>query len=213
MSATRADTMRRHGFSLLELIVVIGLIGIVTTWGYVILYRVDSAWNELRQRTELSAAADNIFETMKADFDAMVSPALAGVPIAGTEAMAETKHEGQRAVFNDSITLPVAGPEGQGLQRVRYYVDRSDGRDQLTRESVILAAGEMPLTQTPLNPGVNVAYLRCEFGAGADAGFEWLPRWDRPESPACVRVSMTLVNPDRPYIQVSRKAVFDVRMD
>ena len=211
----RIDLPRRDGFTLLELLVVIGLIGVITTWGYVLLFRVNSEWNDLRRRTELSDAADNMFETMKADFNALVSQELAGVPVAGAEDMHEVP---QRTKYDDSFSLPIAGPEGQGLQRVRYYVERDEDRDLLTREATLLSAGETPAASNHLNPQVNVAYMRCEFGVATDHGFDWL-RWNdwsrkhAAERPVALRVSMTLVNPEFPYIQVSRKAVFDVRVD
>lgn len=210
MSARCLKPRQSDGFTLLELLVVIGLIGVITTWGYVILFRVDAEWNDLRRRTELSDAADTIFETMRADFGALAPSKLSGVSISGVEGEYRDPSRVLRDMYNDSVTLPILGPENRAAQKIRYYVDRSEGRDAIVREATPLGAAMSSIT--PLYPQVNVAYLRCEFATETENGLEWLLGWERPEPPTAVRISMTLENPDYPYIQVSRKAVFDVRV-
>jgi hypothetical protein len=122
-----------------------------------------------------------------------------------------TRH---REMFDDSFELPVAEPGAPGVSRVRYFVDRAQQRDLLTREVVSLSDDAAVPSSTAVNPRVDVVYLRCEVGVQQDGGFVWsADGWTGAEAPDAVRVSMTLADPDSPWIQVSRKAVFDVHVD
>ncbi len=211
--AVMARPRGREGFTILELLVVIGLIGMITTWGYVILFRVDSDWKELRSRSEINDAASAMFQTMRDDFNASVSPKLAGVALAATHAM-YSDTDRHRELFNDSFEFPIAAPDAQGVSRVRYFVERTLKRDFLTREVLPLSGEAASPMTNELNRLVDVVYLRCEVGVEQNGEFAWTQDgWSGSEPPEAVRISMTLADPDSPWIQVSRKAVFDVRVD
>src|SRR5690606_31576431 len=152
---------------------------------------------------ELSDAAQSIFDTMRADFQSIAPPALAGVPISGAEAEYPDPKRVLRDMKNDSFSLPIYSPANASTQRVRYYVDRRNSHERIIRETSSLDSIESPAVETALYPQVNVAQLRCEFAAHTENGLEWVLGWDRPEPPAAVRISMTLENPEFPYIQVS----------
>jgi hypothetical protein len=97
---------------------------------------------------------------------------------------------------------------------VRYFVERTLKRDFLTREVLPLSGEAASPMTNELNRLVDVVYLRCEVGVEQNGEFAWTQDgWAGAEHPEAVRISMTLADPDNPWIQVSRKAVFDVRVD
>jgi prepilin-type N-terminal cleavage/methylation domain-containing protein len=204
------------GFTLLELLVVIGLLGVVTTWGYVILFRVDSEWRDLRRRTELSAAADELIESLRRDVEDVISPKLTSVPLVGIAKLhsdATRLHE----LFDDALILPVrpsAGAAGSSeAMRVRYHVVRDGARDLLVRDmgpltgEVLPAAGRLSVAQN-----ADVVKLRFEYALD-NHGYEWVTGWNRPDLPEAIRISLTVADPNDATIQLSRKAVFDVRVE
>ena len=65
-----------RGFTLLELIVVIGLMAIVTAWASSAFFKMSDAWRRISLRAELDARADQALDQMRADFAEVLSPEL-----------------------------------------------------------------------------------------------------------------------------------------
>ena len=75
-----------QGFTLVELILVIAILGILTTMGVVMFGRINNAWTLTRNRTELDAKAEYALDQIRQDLTDLVSPALTGAPLQGADA-------------------------------------------------------------------------------------------------------------------------------
>lgn len=204
------NVTKRGGFTLLELLVVIALMGVVGTLGTQLFVSMSTSWGSVLQRTKLDEQADNVFEQMRHDFEKVVSPRLTGVSMTGADQTAEEERFWNQTLGNDTLTFAVLEMVDRRQETFRcvqakYYVDRTEGKDLLTREvnDFGLPASDKVVL------GDDVVSLCLEYLA---ADGTWAQAWDRPELPQAVRVSMTLVNPDS-LEQVTRKAVFPVRVN
>jgi type II secretion system protein J len=203
-------TRSRGGFTLLELLVVIGLMGVVSTLGTTFFFSMTDAWNATRQRTDLDAQADNAFDAMRKDFQQIVSPRLAGVPLSAVDRLNQNeKRFWNQALGDDEMSFPVLAPVGDGdavrCARVRYYVDRGAEQSALVREVNDFGQPDEKAIRVAAAP--NVVWMDLEFLSGG----QWAASWDKPGLPDAVRVNLTLLNPDS-LEQVTRKAVFPVRV-
>jgi prepilin-type N-terminal cleavage/methylation domain-containing protein len=202
---------RRGGFTLLELLVVIALMGVVGTLGTQLFVTMTTSWGSVLQRTQLDEQADNVFDQMRHDFEKVVSPRLTGVSMTGADQTAEEERFWNQTLGNDTLTFAVLKMVDPKLETFRcvqakYYVDRAEGKDFLIREVNDFARPDKKERDAL---GENVVSLCLEYLATDGT---WAQAWDRPELPQAVRVSMTLVNPDS-LEQVTRKAVFPVRVN
>jgi type II secretion system protein J len=198
------------GFTLLELLVVIALMGIVSTLGTQVFFAMTDAWTSTRQRTELDAQADQIFKTLRHDFEQIVSPRLAGVSVKGVTREAQDPRFYNQNLGDDELSFAVLQPVGDmesvRCVQARYYLNRSEGATVLTREVKDFGYADKTAVRLPVSQ--NVLSFYAEYLA---ADGQWEKTWDRPELPEAVRVSLTLVNPDS-LEQVTRKAEFPVRV-
>lgn len=200
--------LRKSGFTLLELLVVIALLAVATTLGVTTLFKSTDVWNIYRTRAELDARADNIFETMRADFAAVVDPGDTGVPLVGASATAQDQRFHMVPLADDSVRVPVLLTSAQGglfaPAGVLYGIDRAGGRNALVRTATEL--GGQPGAESGTAIAEGVLQMKVEY-APAD-GSPWVAAWDRPDLPRAVRVSLTLTDPDTWRDYVARKAVF-----
>ncbi len=191
---------KRNGFTLLELIVVIGLMGIVTSMGVTMFFKMSDAWKKTTARVELEAKSALAFESMRKDFSEIVSSDLAGVSITGTSAFS-----GDRVPHaDDSVTIPVlrrSSPDGPlARESARYYIDRGEDGPALVR-----AVGD---SVQPIVP--DVVRMNVEYGLPSGA---WTDEWKEASMPRAVRVSLTLIHPDQLDEQIVRKSVFLVNVN
>jgi prepilin-type N-terminal cleavage/methylation domain-containing protein len=211
----------RVGFSLLELLVVISVMGVVTGIGVRTFFGMASAWNDLKSMADLDRIAYSAFQEMQEDFADVVSAELSGVPIRGLTR--EHKYDLLLASYqDDQIVLPtqtsVVGERNLAGGSVRYHVarDGAEGTHHLVRYAGVLTA-ESPVDLPKLIiDNANVLSLRFEFlveeeSLGGDAG-GWQLGWDSLGLPAAVRVSLTLADANRTDLQVSRKMVFPIHV-
>lgn len=205
----------RRGFTLLELLVVIGLMGVVSTLGTQLFFEMTDAWTSMRQRADLDAEADSAFRLIREDFEQLVSPRLAGVSLQGVDRSAQQDARYWGLPLNDdemtfAVLAPVSGSDSVRAGLVRYRVERSDAEglaDVLRRE--VRDIGLPPEKAAGQTVALGVVRLELEYQA---ADGQWLPAWDRPELPEAVRASLAMSHPDSGE-QVTRKAVFPVRVD
>jgi type II secretion system protein J len=203
---------RCKGFTLIEIIVVLSLLAVSTTLGMIMFSRVSDTWRQTTIRTEMNATADVIFDQMRRDFTEVVPPKLSGAAVRATQQSARDNRFFRVALEDDQVTIPVeivAGPDGR-LQRldVKYHVDRKDGAATLMRTSSLPGAPD----GTTVKVADGVLAMCVEF-AGKGPAAAWKREWTGPSAPSAVRVSVTLMDSDRPYEQIARKAVFPIEVN
>jgi prepilin-type N-terminal cleavage/methylation domain-containing protein len=207
--------LQKSGFTIIEIIVVIALMGIVTSLGTMAFIEMTQLWNQTRARAELDARADMIFKHFREDIGRIISPVISGVPVRGNS---RTTKDNERffdiELADDEIVLPVlmaTVPDNNTVAAtVLYHVEREGGSDTLVR-----VAGDLS-DETPSGARTEVAHgvlrFRVEYaGMGGDA--DWVPGWSGPTLPQAIRVSLTLADPEISGgrgEQISRKAIFTV---
>ncbi|NIA12612.1 MAG: prepilin-type N-terminal cleavage/methylation domain-containing protein [Nitrospiraceae bacterium] len=206
---------RRHckGFTLIELLVVIGLLGVVTTLGMSILFSVSGVWKQMSIRAELDARADAVFDAMQRDFSEIVASSLSGAPVRGAVHTAKDDRFFGVPLQDDQITIPAALPPepGASLRRVDigYAIDRKNGSHSLVRTTTLVGAEESKTAVTVADGVLAMAIEYREKGPGS----AWQAPWYLDTLPGAIRVSVTLIDPNRPNEQLSRMAVFPIYVD
>ena len=203
---------RRAGFTLLEILVVLTILGVVSTLGISAFVTRTSAWNELRARTELDAQAEEAFKAIRRDLADTLSYELSGVALTGTRDDAvdtDTFRPAHNA--DDSVSIPVQGAAaGRARQRATMVGYRA------SEGSLIRSVGSLdedfPTTgRQEVIPRARTVAFRAEYLSEAPNQL-WETEWHGPGHPKAVRISLTLEDPDRPDIQISRKAVLRVHV-
>lgn len=203
---------RARGFTLLELLVSLAILSVVTTIGVQTFFRVGDSWNTVSLRTTLDAEANQTLEMMRNDFNHVLSHTLSGESIRGMERLEENKrYEGIARLEDDRVVLPIATehPETGHMtyQRVMYHITREEGPPTLARTLGPLSEATPQGARQFVSE--NVLALRIEYHDGES----WLRSWDAAGNPDAIRVSLTMQHPDRPYEQISRKAVFPIHVE
>ncbi len=191
--------VRKSGFTLLELIVVIACLGVISSVGVQMFVVMTTAWNSLKIRTELNSRADSIFNQMRLDFGEVLSARQSGVML--------------QAAGDDKLIMAVqrlGGPQdAQSSGRVMYHVKREGSAASLYR-----TVGPLDV-ETPAGAAMELAagvkMLKFEYPGANGQG--WQTRWQGPGLPGLVRVSMVLQDPDRTWEQIARQAVFPIHVN
>lgn len=206
------NARRTRGFTLLELLVVIALMGVVSTLGTILFFEMNDSWRMMKHRADMDFQASQAFEALQDDFDHLVSPRLVGVPLQGLDGTVEDNERfyGQ-PLGDDQLSFPALVEVPGGASRcalVRYYVDPKTrgGESLLCQETLDFGVKPDQAVRLPVAQGV----VRFEAEYQAEDG-QWFEKWDRPTLPSAVRVSLALVHPDSGE-QVTRKAVFPIRV-
>lgn len=213
-----ADRCYRHraGFTLLEVLVVLAILGVVSTLGTSAFVTITSAWNERKALTELDAQAEKAFEFIRQDLSDALSYELSGVAITGTSRDAvntDTVPAAHNA--DDSVSIPVQGAAaGRVRQRaamVTYSVDRGTAEGSLIRTAGNLDDNFPTTGRQEVIPRAHTVAFRAEY-LSDDPDRLWETEWHGPGHPKALRISLTLEHPDRPDLQISRKAVLRVHV-
>ena len=114
---------RQAGFSLLEVIVVITIIGVVTGIGSVMFFTMMDVWNGLKTQVDLDRNAEQALDSMAQDFAAAVSPKLAGQALTGTDGTIENALFRRIPLANDAVEFPILASS----QRIDGVVGRGLG--------------------------------------------------------------------------------------
>lgn len=181
--------MRRRGFTLLELIIVISLMGIASTMGTVVLFKVFGIWQGVTERAALEARAD----TIAADLRAVL--------------LTNQKAEGFAIVCADK-----AAP-GAGLPEDRLQLANAS----TLAETVYEINRELPVPRLVFRQSINGAAAERVVAEGVlafcveflprQAGAAWQRGWQQNQLPAALRVTLVLGRPDQPWNQILRRLV------
>jgi prepilin-type N-terminal cleavage/methylation domain-containing protein len=206
--------MRRNerGFTLVEILVVIGVFGVILGLGTRFLFLAQEHQRDRDVRDRLDRAAGNILETMRADFAAVPSSVLAQSTLRGQDATVAAPEPFPGVEFSDDrLILPVQShlQTGQtGL--VAYYIHREADRSVLMRQSGKLGETEPSGPQEVVDRLAEAQQFEAAF---LNSNGQWLEQWP-PEgeasNPRAVRITLGLADPADPGAQVSREAVFRI---
>ena len=216
---TPVPTRPRTGFTLIEILVVISIMGVVTSLGISAFVSLGDAWSSTRTMSDLDREAYNAFRMIGQDLAVVVSTELSGVSIRGVRRDPEPSQKGRfrdRVLADDAVIIPVpAGASGEAdINLISYSVNRADGGHRLVRTvgDVTLQEEETFAEMNVVNPGIaEVIRFRVDYSNGGD---EWFAEWTDASLPQAVRVSMTLEEPrlGRQHLQITRKAVFAIHV-
>ena len=220
--ATPESVRRRAGFTLLEILVVISLMGVVTTLGISAFFDMSKAWQSTRTMSELDREASNAFRMIKRDFTSVVSTELSGISVRGVHRNLESVDKSglyryfDRVLADDAVVIPV--PAGAGgaadIDLISYSVNRADNGHRLVRTfgDVTLPEENALPEMDVVNPSIaEVIRFRIEYSSG---GGEWSAEWTDSLLPQAVRISMTLEEFGQygQHLQITRKAVFAIHV-
>lgn len=201
---------RRAGFTLLELLVVIGVLSVVGTLGMTALSAVTGHYRTQSLRMDIATRADRAFAEMQADFGRALASGRGAHAIRGERRLEEVQRYGRVPLEDDAVTLPIESVHPDtGLAEhlsVRYAIDRSGPVPVLKRTLGPLGADPPQGASFDIVRGV--LSMTVEFYDGAT----WRRGWDEARHPRAVRVSLVAQDPDRPFEQVARAAEFTVHV-
>jgi prepilin-type N-terminal cleavage/methylation domain-containing protein len=208
----------RRGYTLVELIIVLGLLAVIGTVSTRIYFDVTSEWVEQRRRADLNDRADDVFESLRKDLARMVAPGLTDHALEGERATYEARQgDEDRPYWNlpladDRLGFPVRqgnrdAVEGVPVVAARYAVDRSA---RIPALFVRYAAYGGPADAgAPKRLAEGVLQCRIEYlPEGGEA--EWQPGWEALNPPVAVRMTLVLQDADNPARQTVRQAVLRV---
>lgn len=198
----------KRGFTLIELLVVIAILSVVTTLGTMTLVQLWAQWGKIRTISMLDRTADLIFDGIEKDLSAAVSAPIAGTALKGATALEQDDRYYGQDFESDSFTLPVETRIATGTVTVLagYRIDRGGGGSKLVRTQTQVRGG----VESTSDIAHGVVELQIEY-AGAGGG--WSDTWEQPFNPRALRVSVVLVDPDRPLSdQTARQSIIPVRV-
>ena len=213
MQSTDLHRPHRQGFTLLELLVGLSILGVVSTIGVTTFSSMTSHWHDTRTLMELDAMADAALRSMQRDFSDVIASDIGGAAVIGKHRNTEDPKHVDRVLADDLIVLPLQ-TSGSGRGRLvgassMYSVARNEGREMLVRTLGPLGAKRPSGGSQFIVEDANVIRFRVEYRDRVGKA-DWLPEWDKDYQPAAVRVSLALEDLNRRDLQVARKAVFPI---
>jgi len=204
-------TRRRAGFTLMELLVTLSLLGVVSTIGVTAFFRVADHWTAVQRAQRLDTQASAALDAIREDLDRMLPPRAGAAAFASVCQTARHSFGAAEATANDDrLTFAVmqrnAATGAFEPAVVTYEIDRHAAMPRLIRK----ARG------TDADPAAGAAVVVAEgvFSMSVMSGDppDMTCGWDAPEPPRLVRVSLGMADPADPGAGLSRAATFEVRV-
>lgn len=205
-------TRRRAGFTLMELLVSLSLLGVVSTIGVTAFFRVADHWTAVQRAQRLDTQASAALDAIREDLDRMLPPRTGAGAFASVCQTARHSFGALEATANDDkITFPIVqknvatGAFEQAV--VTYEIDRHAAMPRLMRkvrgtDADAQAAG----ASLVIAEGVFSMSVMCGDPPDMTCG------WDAPEPPEGVVVSLGMADPADPGAGLSRAATFELHV-
>lgn len=201
--------MKRRGFTLLELLVVLSILGVVSTIGVTMLFRIMDHWDRTTRTMVLELLAGNALNAIREDCARTLSSKTSGGGFKYSRSQAEYEYPfGVVRCDNDQMTLPVAERNllsGEWTRKnVSYSVDWNGGK--MPRLMRTTTEGDSAFGMTVAE---GVIGMRIELHDDR----EWVRGSMNTPLPKILRVSLTMMDPARPDITVTRTATFNLHVN
>lgn len=215
MLRTQISTRATRGFTLLELIVTIAILGVVTNMGVTAFANITNSWADTKAEADLDRRVDELFHAFQEDISDTMSATLSGEAILGINREINSEKYFDRILADDMIVLPIQHSAADTRMRtgskVAWRVSRNEQSSSLVR-----AIGDL---HEPIPAGgmtdelgkADVVRLNFQFQAAETPG-KWLDEWGRNEHPRAVRMTVVVADRSRPWVQIGREAVFPVNV-
>lgn len=192
----------RGGFTLLELLIVVALMGVVTTLGLQAYGAMSGRWNDARGRIEMHEAAGRALESIKRDLQAVPAAGITGQGLLGQPGAARDDERFWGVdLADDSIVIPVPDAENPGrLLLIRYLVERGRGAPP---RLVRVASHDGQDARSEVVAGVAAFSVRYRESHGGP----WLDSWNHNRIPAQVAANVVMMDPNNPQTQIVRRKV------
>lgn len=204
-------TRRRAGFTLMELLVSLSLLGVVSTIGVTAFFRVADHWTAAVRTQRLETQASAALDAIREDLDRVLSPRTGAGAFSSVCQTARHSFGTVEATANDDkISFPVVQKNVAtgGFERavVTYEIDRHAALPRLMRKVRGTDAGAPAGASVVIAEGVFSMSVLCGDPPDMTCG------WDAPESPELVVVSLGMADPASPGAGLSRAATFELHV-
>jgi prepilin-type N-terminal cleavage/methylation domain-containing protein len=198
---------RQHGFTLVEVLTVITVMGVVTGLVATMFVTMTDTWKRAKVRTDLTRQADAALEMIRQDLADTLAPNLAGAAISGKRQYLDGNAQYPGTLWNDRIKIPVQSADSAVPVWVLYYVNRQGDHPVLMRKLWPLSADDPKVVQNAPEQAVlpGAVMLRVEYQPRG--GGEWQLGWNKAESPGAARISVVVGDEQFRGEQVARKSV------
>lgn len=200
-----------RGFTLLELLLVMSMLGVVSTMGFVGFVKVSYQWNDLVSALTLEKTLARCFTEFRKDFENILPTDCCQRGLEGMRASVEDSRRYWNVNFeDDSVSFPVSiyNPLQDRNERflVRYKIERTTESARFIRYvSELDIEDAVPQESFSLE---NILAMRILYSDGK----RWNTQWNRREMPDAVRISLTCVDPRDPTRHISRMVVFNIHV-
>lgn len=206
---------RRGGFSLIEMIVVIGLMAITTGIGTSVFIQMNDNWHRVRRAAELEGKAETIFAAIRKDAENLLAPELTGIPVtANIASYRDTRQFNANAFVDGSLLMPVYTTLGSEQRitaaRVQYRIDHSGTVPKLVRTTGTLYDDD------PKGNAETIAEGVYAFAVQMPGDEKPLPGETGPPprlEPGLIRLSVLVADDAYPLDQIARTAVIPLRVE
>ena len=204
-------TRRRAGFTLMELLVSLSLLGVVSTIGVTAFFRVADHWTAVQRAQRLDTQASAALDAIREDLDRMLSPRTGAGAFASVCQTARHSFGAAEAPANDDkLAFPIVQKNAAtgNFERavVTYEIDRHTALPRLLRRVRGTDPGAPAGTSVVVAEGVFSMSVLCGDPPDMTCG------WDAPEPPGLVRVSLGMADPADPGAGLSRAATFELHV-